>query len=109
MVSRGARPEYRKGTTGRPYRRFRKAKVAGATNCCYCHLPFVTDAPCTHPTHQRHGGCTTHPQYPTLEHFDPLVRGGATRDPSTTGVACYRCNSTRGAALRWTRVTPLQW
>jgi hypothetical protein len=110
MVASGPRPAHRRGTTGRPWRRFRGKLVGAATNCCYCQIPFVTDAPCQHPTHARLKGCPTYHAYPTVEHYETLIEGGPVMDPSTAGVACYRCNSTTGAVLRHRRTsTPLEW
>lgn len=111
MVSRGPRPEHRKGTTGRPWRRFRRNLVDVATNCAYCSALFVRDAPCTHPTHRGLSGCPTHTHYPTLEHPHALVDGGAVRDRGNALVVCYGCNARMGAYNRHSRTapTPLQW
>jgi len=108
MVSNGPRPAYRKGTTGRPWTRFRGNLVARATHCCYCQHVFVTDAACAHPSHQGLKGCPTHPRYPTVEHPQALIDGGAVRDPGNALVVCFRCNSSEGAKHR-RRSTPLEW
>ncbi len=109
MVSRGPTPAHRKGTSGRPWVRFRKGLLRGATNCCYCYTPFVTDAACEHRSHQGLRGCPTHPQYPTVEHPQALIQGGAPRSRDNAMVACSRCNSSRGAGVRPRRHTPLEW
>jgi len=113
MVHKGKRPEHRRGTTGRPWRRYRDNKVSQATQCCYGDGPFVTDAQCDHPTHAGMPGCPTHPLAPTLEHPRALIQGGHPRDPDGL-VAHFRCNSKRGASLRRDRAhkstaSPLQW
>jgi hypothetical protein len=100
MVHKGPRPAYRRATAGPAWTRFRRRVLAEATNCAYCQAPFVTGAPCTHPSHAAMGGCPAHPQYPTVEHVESLVHGGAARDPGNALPVCNRCNSTRGATTR---------
>lgn len=98
MVQKGGRPTYRNPTVGRPWRRFRRGQLAGATHCQNptCGKPLVRDATCAHPSHQRLGYCPTYHAYPTLEHPQRLVDGGAARSTSNALVYCFQCNS-RGA------------
>lgn len=107
MVHRGPRPAHRKGTVGRPWRRFRKNTVDGVTHCQNptCGELLVRDAPCTHPNHQRLGYCPTHPRYPTLEHPHRLVDGGEVRSGGNAQVWCYSCNS-RGGRSKAVRGDP---
>lgn len=96
MVHRGKRPEHRRGTVGRRWRRFRKDVTSGVTHCQNCGDLLIRDATCAHPNHQPLGYCPTHPKYPTLEHPHRLVDGGAVRSTSNALVYCYSCNSSGG-------------
>jgi hypothetical protein len=110
MVHKGPRPEHRKGTSGRPWIRYRNRVLAGATHCANCGQAFITNAPCTHPTHAHMPGCPTHPRYPTLEHPQALIDGGAVTDPANGAAFCSECNLRAGSHLAARRRrTPLQW
>lgn len=95
MVRYGPRPEHRRGTVGRPWRRFRKGQVDGVTHCQNhtCGKPLVRDALCTHPSHQKQGYCSTFHAYPTLQHRQRLIDGGAVRSASNALVYCFECNA----------------
>lgn len=115
------RPGYRKATASRAYAAKRKAFLADKTNCQHCGVPFVLDAPCTHPSCRRTGrGCHYHPHYPTVQHTLHLADGSPSMDETTWEAWAYSCNSADGGAHGWRRkrareaeqvdtVTDLDW
>ncbi|WP_084780426.1 HNH endonuclease [Planobispora rosea] len=75
-----------KGRTGRPYRRLRAQLIASPAGrvCWICgHAIDLTLPP-------------RHPLSWSLDHADPLSRGGAEVDPRNARPAHLRCNSSRG-------------
>lgn len=101
-------PAHRRGTTGRPWRRFHASILTTATVCCICNGRrggFVRNATCTHPTHQGLRGCPTHPLAPSLEHHQPLSLGGAVRSRHNAGAAHFSCNSSRGNGTKRSHTT----
>jgi len=94
------RPGYRKAAHGRRYERLRGIFLADKTNCAHCGVPFVTDAPCSHPRCLKRGkGCYLHPHYPTVQHLVHLVDGGPSLDMSTWEAWAAVCNQADGARV----------
>ena len=98
MVSRGPRPEHRRGTTGKAYARWRESVIEGKTRCQRCGRAFVRDARCAHPRHAHMPGCPTHPSYPTAQHTRALVHGSVPL-PKDGEAWCMHCNASHGATL----------
>lgn len=70
---------------GRPYRRLVAAQKALGHPCWICghNIPTNVDG-------------RTHPLAFTLDHLQPLSRGGSLLDPANARSAHRRCNSARG-------------
>lgn len=72
-----------KGRTGKAYQQLREWVIA---NHNACHL-------CGQPVNKNLSGL--HPLGPTLDHLQPLSRGGSMLDRSNARLAHRRCNSKR--------------
>lgn len=59
-------------------------KKRGAVTCWYCNVPVSRSLP------------DHHPQRATLDHIRPLSQGGTWRIDNIR-IACFPCNSRRGA------------
>lgn len=86
---------------GRPYRRLRAWIIANRTTCCRCGRPVDKTLP------------GEHEWGPTLDHLQPISRGGALLDPNNVDIAHRRCNlsygnGTKRQHYRQTTTTPKQ-
>lgn len=72
------------GRTGRPYRRLRERVKRSTSLCCLCGglIDYTLEYP--------------HPMSFSLEHHQPLTKGGAPLDPANAGAAHLQCNVKRG-------------
>lgn len=77
-------PPRSKGRTGRPWLRIRATVIANSDVCCICGQPV--DKTLKKPD----------PMSPSVDHIDPLSRGGAEHDPANLRLAHYGCNSRKG-------------
>lgn len=104
------RPPHRKGTTGRPWRRFRANLLRGVTHCQNptCGELLVDNAACAHPQHETWKGCPWHPRYPTVQHLIPLVDGGPKVGSEHCEVWCRQCNVREGPSIAGARRRVLQ-
>lgn len=101
------RPEHRKGTTGRDYRKLQAWVYASSTICARCgnsRGPIVRQG-CDHPTHQGQPYCPTHPLAPSLGHKDDLQFGGRTTRQNSQ-LEHFGCNAEAGALSRSTKARP---
>ncbi len=76
------------GRVGRPYRRLCARLRARREPCSLCGQPIDYDAP-----------PRTRWSF-SLDHINPITRGGAVLDPTNAAPAHYGCNSRKGNGQR---------
>ncbi len=81
-------PPRSKGRTGRPWLRIRRQILAQGRPCWLCGQDIDPSLP------------RQHPWSFTVDHIQPLSRGGSARDLDNLAPAHARCNSRRGSRVR---------
>lgn len=95
------RPEHRRGTTGRDYRRLQAQVFAGPQVCARCgnsRGPILRIA-CDHPSHAKLDYCPTHRLAPSLGHKQDLQHGGRT-SKANSQLEHFGCNASAGVKAR---------
>lgn len=102
MVHKGPRPEHRRGTTGRPYRRLQAWVYATQTYCWICGHPVDKALPYKDPATGQ-----VNPWSKSLDHVIPTVaRPELAQAEHNARLAHLRCNTSRGDGTRRMRKVP---